>query len=653
MAVKMSSFWLIWLLSSFLSSDSFVFPTVRLLQKPQNSQWPSFRKISSIDESRLLLSSTPTDKSPIESLSNECVRAVMASHDVGNEWGLETLSAELLWVGILTHPETSAVILNRYGIQKEEGLAVVQRILKADEVTTDQPKQPLPFGPDVKRVLEKACRIADKEFSSATVRSEHVLLALMGYNFGRPMTDGSVVGHVLQQMQLAAFEPKIFCNDLVQYMKQNPVPDETVVVKEEVVVIGKASTGATLAKVGVDLTQQAIEGQLDAVFGRDTEISNALRTLGRRRKNNPCLIGEPGVGKTAIAEGIAQILAYSLMQQAKEQQQKNKLNLDNINPFKDKNDQEPADPLEMNESLPPCPASLQGFRLISINLASLVAGTANRGDFEKRVQDLIEEASKSPVILFLDEVHQLVGTGGGGDGLNAANLLKPALARGEIRVLGATTTPEWRRYIEKDAALERRFQPLNVKEPSVKETLQILATLCNRYEEYHQVEYTNQALEAAAKLSDRYINDRFLPDKAIDLMDEAGSMMKMSPGDTEIVTEDVIQQVVAELTGIPVGRLDTGEKERLRNLSGELQARIKGQDTAVQAVSKAIRRARSGMRDASRPIASFLFCGPTGEWRASAERNGICSPCMQEWVRRNWQRLCLIHTTGRTLCVWT
>ena len=264
--------------------------------------------------------------------------------------------------------------------------------------------------------------------------------------------------------------------------------------------------------------------------------------------------------------------------------------------------------------LPPCPKSLLGARLISIELAGLVAGTSNRGDFEKKIKSLITEASENNVILFIDEIHNLIGTGGGGDGaLNAANILKPALARGELRLLGATTTPEYRRYIERDGALERRFQPLEVKEPTVFETLDILAAISPKYEEFHGVKYTYNALLAATKLSNRYISDRFLPDKAIDLIDEAGSMVKMiEDGESYYVTEDSIEEVISEITGIPLGKLDTGEKTRLQNLEQEMEKRIKGQAPAVRAVAKAIRRARSGMRDGKRPVASLLFCGPTG-----------------------------------------
>jgi len=362
----------------------------------------------------------------------------------------------------------------------------------------------------------------------------------------------------------------------------------------------------------VDLTQMAVEGKLDRVYGRDKEIVMALRTLGRRRKNNPCLIGDPGVGKTAIAEAIAQVLASSYPSVEFNTPKMPS----SFNPFENGGEGEKIDIPEVDEyKLPPCPKALEGYRIISVELASLVAGTRNRGDFEEKVQKLIKEASNTNVVLFIDEIHNLIGTGGGGDGaMNAANLMKPALARGDLRVLGATTTPEYRRYIEKDAALERRFQPLDIVEPTVEETLKILQTIMPKYAEYHEVEYTSNALEAAAKLSDRYISDRFLPDKAIDLLDEAGSMVKMSDNFDEdyFVTEDAITQVVSEISGVPVGRLDTGEKTRLRNLEMDMGKRIKGQERAVRAVAKSIRRARSGMRDPKRPVASFLFCGPTG-----------------------------------------
>jgi ATP-dependent Clp protease ATP-binding subunit ClpC len=341
---------------------------------------------------------------------------------------------------------------------------------------------------------------------------------------------------------------------------------------------------------------------------------------------------QTSLSKTAIAEGVAQVLANGILEAQEAQKSNNPIkNLSSkIGNFvigkngdtQDQKEESAGDDVEAEKfvnNLPPCPASLLGARVISIELAGLVAGTSNRGDFEKKMKNLIKEASENNVILFVDEIHNLIGTGGGGDGaMNAANLLKPALARGELRLMGATTTPEYRKYIEKDGALERRFQPLNVKEPSVFETLDILGAISPKYEEFHGVKYTYKGLVAATKLSNRYINDRFLPDKAIDMIDEAGSMVKMAEeGETFYVTEDTIQTVVAEITGIPVGKLDTGEKTRLKNLEEELEKRIKGQSAAVRSVSKAIRRARSGMRDGKRPVSSLLFCGPTGVGKVS------------------------------------
>lgn len=320
-----------------------------------------------------------------------------------------------------------------------------------------------------------------------------------------------------------------------------------------------------------------------------------------------------GVGKTAIAEGIAQVLATALVEEALAKG----VELPKIkNPFRS-NNKETSDVdvvMEDDHVLPKCPKNLAGTRLISVDLGSLVAGTANRGDFEKRVQNLIREASTSNVILFIDELHQIVSTGGDG-AMNAANLFKPALSRGEMKVLGATTIPEYRRYIEKDGALERRFQPIQVKEPTIDETIQILASLVSRYEVFHGVKYTDNALISAARMADRYVSDRFLPDKAIDIIDEAGSMAAMrDTNDEEVfVDEHQVTEIVSELTGIPVGKLDTGERERLRKMESTLKDRIKGQDLAVRSVVKALRRARTGMRDGRRPVSTFLFCGPTGK----------------------------------------
>jgi ATP-dependent Clp protease ATP-binding subunit ClpC len=566
----------------------------------------------------------------IDRLSIECMEALKVSHDIGNENGMKELRNEIMFAGIVAKPERAEKTLQKYRFNatavKNTAIRTLEYTPSVEMGNPNPTKEALPFSDDSKIILNKAMQIADS-MESETVRSEHVLLALMGYNFGNKIQTVpvfTVLGDLSKSVGSAeGFSVSTFCDELVNALPLTPINSAgDIFVRDTVVIGGSGGNTNTLSEVGVDMTQLALDGKLDIVYGRDKEIKSALRTLGRRRKNNPCLIGEPGVGKTAVAEGIAQVLANGLleMQEALEEKKPQQRVKNTINKLL-RREGKPASPSANGDAkeddlyeLPPCPKSLLGARLINVELASLVAGTSNRGDFEKKVKALIKEASENNVILFIDEIHNLIGTGGGGDGaMNAANLMKPALARGELRVLGATTTAEYRRYIEKDGALERRFQPMEVKEPTVYETLDILAAVSPKYEEFHGTEYTYNALLAAAKLSNRYISDRFLPDKAIDLIDEAGSMVKMDEdGESFFVTEDSIEQVVAELTGIPIGRLDTGEKDRLKNLEEELGKRIKGQLPAVRSVAKSIRRSRSGMRDGKRPVASLMFCGPTG-----------------------------------------
>jgi len=400
---------------------------------------------------------------------------------------------------------------------------------------------------------------------------------------------------------------------------------------------GGNSKTPTLEQYGVDLTELARRGEIDPVIGRADEIEQAIEVLSRRTKNNPVLIGEAGVGKTAIVEGLAQRI------------------VDND-----------------------VPLTLEGKRVIQLDLAGLVAGTRYRGDFEERLRKVIDEIQESGdgLIVFLDEIHTLVGAGGGGEGggTDASNMLKPALARGRLRVVGATTLDEYRKYIEKDAALARRFQPVQVGEPSVADTVAILRGLRDNYEAHHQVRITDEALDAAAQLSDRYITDRFLPDKAIDLIDQAGARVRLrvkTPGadvreqerrleqltrdrDQAVaaenyeraselrdritsvraqidaaggagesvpqVTQDDIADVVSRSTGIPVSQLTEQERDRLLRLEAHLHEHVIGQDDAVAAVAEAVRRSRAGLGDPDRPVGSFLFLGPTGVGKTELAR---------------------------------
>ena len=328
-----------------------------------------------------------------------------------------------------------------------------------------------------------------------------------------------------------------------------------------------------LEEFGYDITKAAKEGKLDPLVGRDDEIQRVIQILGRRRKNNPMLVGDPGVGKSAIVEGIAIKIA--------------------------------------NDDIPP---ALAGKRLISLDLGSIVAGTKYRGDFEKRLKSIIKEVADSPdVILFIDEFHTIVGAGGASGSLDAANMLKPALARGDIQCIGATTIDEFRKIVEKDGALDRRFQKITVEHTDIAQTISILSRLKTNYEKHHNVRYTDEAVEACVRMSERYITDRCLPDKAIDALDEAGSMVRLkNPKKTGRVTAEDVASVISKMTGIPSGKVAESEGGKLLKMKHKLQSRIIGQDEAVDKVVRAIQRNRAGIKDPGKPIGTFIFFGPTG-----------------------------------------
>ena len=476
--------------------------------------------------------------------------------------------------------------------------------------------------PRTKRVLENSY-VEARRLGHNYIGTEHLLIAVL-------RESESIAVRILLELGVS---PQKLYNDIINLLREGGAADNS---EEETGAGGKSSHGGksnlkTLMKFGRDLTKMAKEEKLDPVIGRDTAIERVVQILSRRTKNNPCLIGEPGVGKTAVAEGLAQKIASGEV-----------------------------------------PEILKDKRVIALDMSAMIAGAKYRGEFEERLKTAMDEIKKAGnIILFIDELHTIVGAGAAEGAIDAANILKPALARGEIQVIGATTLEEYRKYVEKDAALERRFQPITLSEPTEEESIQILKGIRDKYEAHHRVKITDKAIEAAVKMSVRYISDRFLPDKAIDLIDEAASKIriksltappnvkeledkiaeirkekeaaiavqdyekaaKMRDSEKELtsqlsqkkedwskannsaekeVTEKEVAEIISMWTGIPVKSIEETESERLLKLEEILHERVVGQEEAVTAVAKAIRRGRVGLKDPKRPIGSFIFLGPTG-----------------------------------------
>lgn len=506
-------------------------------------------------------------------------------------------------------------VLRDLGVEQRRVQEMVERLTGAGR-TSGQTK--IDLAPGTKRVLELAVDEA-RRMGHHYIGTEHLLLGLVRQNEGVAMDVLKKLGISAEQIRRQT--RRVLQENPVQSQSKQPVAPQGAPSKKE-----KIKT-PLVDQLATDLTALAEENKLDPVIGRQMEIERVIQILARRTKNNPALIGEPGVGKTAIVEGLAQRIVAG-----------------------------------------DTPEPLLGKRVLQLDVGSLVAGTMYRGQFEERLKRVIEEIKQAEAILFIDEVHMLVGAGSAGSSVDAANILKPALSRGELQVVGATTLDEYRKHIESDAALERRFQPVNVDEPTVEETIKILQGVRSAYEEHHKLTITDEALDAAAHLSSRYVPDRFLPDKAIDLIDESSSRVRMykSPeakrfkeaiGDlralraahqlaveedrdedaqelvnrqAEIearleqmragwdratgprVTAEDIAEVVAMWTGVPVTQIAEEETARLLKMEEALHARIIGQDEAIVAISKAVRRARAGLKDPNRPIGSFIFLGPTG-----------------------------------------
>ena len=543
-----------------------------------------------------------------EHFTSEAIKVIMLSQEEARRLGHNFVGTEQILLGLVGEGTgVAAKVLAELGVTLKEARREVEKIIGRGSGFV--PPE-IPFTPKVKSLFEQSFREANS-LGHNYINTEHLLLGLTEAGEG-------VAAKVLQNIGV---DLRNIRTKVIRRLGEGG----TVF----------ASTGGTsprsqnlsLEEFGRNLTKLAHEGKLDPVVGREKEIERTIQILGRRTKNNPVLIGEPGVGKTAIAEGLAQRIAHQ-----------------------------------------DAPEILLDKQVISLDMGLLVSGTRFRGDFEERIKKIVAEVrSAGNIILVIDEVHTLVGAGGTEGGLDAANILKPALARGELQCIGATTLNEYRQHIERDAALERRFQSVLVGEPSVQETIEIIYGLRGAYEQHHKVHISDQAVLAAAELSDRYISDRFLPDKAIDLIDEAGSRVRLRHSRTStnkelkqqlvgvtkakeeavrlqnfdrasqlrdeeikleaelhdisqteqfikspVVDEEDIAQIVASWTGVPVNKLTESESELLLHLEDTLHERLIGQEQAVTAVSRAIRRARVGLKNPHRPIASFIFSGPTG-----------------------------------------
>lgn len=488
-----------------------------------------------------------------------------------------------LFLGIIRHEDNDAFrCLQGLGIEPAALKGFIDSRIFTGEAIPYQETDNISFSRQAQNVLSIAVMEATR-MKSSEAGAQHLLLALSrntdSYGHAYLRAHGIDYGRLLSYMEDEGLLRSGSKGEGGPPQEAEGAPGD------ENPATGKQKEEFNIEDYGYDLTKAAREGKLDPVVGRDMEIGRVIEILGRRKKNNPILLGEPGVGKSAIVEGIARRIASGEIS-----------------------------------------SSLLKKRIVSLDIASVVAGTKYRGDFEKRLKAIIEEAKNNPdLILFIDEFHTIVGAGGAQGSLDAANMLKPALARGELQCIGATTLDEFTKIVEKDGALDRRFQKVIVEPTDVGESIDILRNLKPAYEQFHGVTYTDEAIEAAVRLTDRYLTERALPDKAIDAMDEAGSMVRLSmvrkKGKSDSVDAEDIAAVVSKMTGIPVTKVAESEGNRILRMEDRLRRRIIGQDEAISTVVRAIRRNRAGLKDPHRPIGTFLFFGPTGVGKTQLARS--------------------------------
>jgi len=561
-----------------------------------------------------------------EKFTEGAIKVIMLSQEEARRMGHNFVGTEQLFLGIVGQRQgVGAKALRSLGVTLKKARKEVETYIGRG---TGFVASEIPFTPRAKRVLEMAVQ-EGKDIGQNYVGTEHILLALIGEEDGVAIRTIEKLGVDITQLRSKTLA--LIKENQEEHLRPLSDSEKKILDRD-----GETSSTPTLDEYADNITKEAVEGRLDPIIGRDKEIFEVIKVLARRSKNNPVLIGEPGVGKTAVAEGLAQLI---LTQDV--------------------------------------PNFLEGNVLMSLDLGSILAGTKYRGEFEERIKRIVEEVQyDSTIILVIDEIHTLVGAGAAEGAVDAANILKPALARGGFRCIGATTVEEYRKYIERDAALERRFQPVHVKEPSIGVTIDILRGLRSKFERHHTLTYHDNAIEQAAILADKYIADRYLPDKAIDVLDEAGSRVRLENKrlpegillllnelqetltekdiavreqdfetasqlldyemevriqiqvmkqalqinekaglkrtHVDMVMEEDISEVIAGWTGIPITKISETESKKLLNMEDTIHERIIGQHQAIEAVSKAIRRARVGLRNPNRPIASFIFAGPTG-----------------------------------------